>query len=113
MHRVRFLSLKYQSFPADIGSAAIFDALRLSLPTPHLFPNLRNLRWSFDQRPQLSFVTLLLAPGITDIVLGTFKSIRDLTVMGGLAARCPLRVELVQVEILDIDQSRYPRLSVG
>ncbi|KAJ7757170.1 hypothetical protein B0H14DRAFT_3896187 [Mycena olivaceomarginata] len=108
MHRVRFLSLRHQSFPADIGSAAIFDALRLSLPTPHLFPNLRNLRWSFDQRPQLSFVTLLLAPGITDIVLGTFKSIRDLTVMGGLAARCPLlrRVELVQVEILDIDQSR-------
>ncbi|KAJ7732007.1 hypothetical protein B0H16DRAFT_1468813 [Mycena metata] len=98
MHRVRHLCSRGGSFPRKIHLPALFEILRLSLPTPHLFPNLRCLRWTIDYPNSLSLVPLLLAPGITSITLGTFKSTQDLTLLATLAARCPA---LMKVSIFD------------
>ncbi|KAJ7037557.1 hypothetical protein C8F04DRAFT_1393501 [Mycena alexandri] len=98
MHRVRHLCCMGGSFPRKIHLSALFEIIRLSLPTPHLFPNLRYLRWTIDYPNSLSLVPLLLAPGITAITLGTFISTQDLTLLATLAARCPA---LMKVSIFE------------
>ncbi|KAJ7748374.1 hypothetical protein B0H16DRAFT_1420667 [Mycena metata] len=86
MHRVRRLDCT-NTFPKSIDVAALFEILRVSLPTPHLFPNLRHLCW--HRGDSLSLLPLLLAPGITYIHLGTFTSTAHLTLLATLATRCP------------------------
>ncbi|KAJ7150785.1 hypothetical protein C8R46DRAFT_498038 [Mycena filopes] len=108
MHRIRSLSCTPTSFPKAVDVTVLFDTIRLSLPTPYLCPNLRTLSWQLGSAPSVALVPLLLAPGITDLVLGTFTAMCDLTVLGTLASRCALlkKVKLTQIEIREFDQSR-------
>ncbi|KAJ7742327.1 hypothetical protein B0H16DRAFT_1025062 [Mycena metata] len=106
MHRVQFLSCTDASFPPGIDVPGLFEILRLSLPTQYLFPNLRGLRWIFNQIPALPLVPLVLAPGIKVIAIGTFKSIPHLIILAALSARCPYltTVKLLQPDSPERDQ---------
>ncbi|KAJ6592601.1 hypothetical protein B0H19DRAFT_7839 [Mycena capillaripes] len=105
MYRVKYLSCDYGSFPDTLDLSVVFEILRMSLPTHHLFPNLRTLHW--PDNSHLSEMPILLAPGITNIALGCFRSIAHLTLLSSLAVKCPslTHVQLIQNEILDIEQS--------
>ncbi|KAJ6592615.1 hypothetical protein B0H19DRAFT_1245467 [Mycena capillaripes] len=105
MYRVKYLSCGYDSFPDALDLSVLFETLRMSLPTYHLFPNLRILHW--PDNSHLSEMPILLAPGITNIALGCFRSIAHLTLLSSLAVKCPslTHVQLIQNEILDIEQS--------
>ncbi|KAJ7162465.1 hypothetical protein C8R46DRAFT_348810 [Mycena filopes] len=98
LRRVRFLSCSDASFPKDINLPALCETLRLSLPTPHLFPNLRGITWTFDDPSSLCSVASFLTPTITTVVLGKFGALPTLTLLSTLAVRCPsLRdVKLIQ-----------------
>ncbi|KAF7362730.1 hypothetical protein MVEN_00622300 [Mycena venus] len=102
MHRVRFLTCSDDSLPLAPDLSSLFDILCVSLPTPHLFPNLRNLRWIFYESPYLSQVSLLLSPTITHIALGSFHSIFHFTMLPPLALKCP---SLTHVELIQEDES--------
>jgi hypothetical protein len=58
--------------------------------------------------PSLQLVPLLLAPNLTVISLGTFKSIHQLTILPALATRCPAltHIKLTQSKISQTDQSQ-------
>ncbi|KAJ7045267.1 hypothetical protein C8F04DRAFT_1174231 [Mycena alexandri] len=84
-----------------------FETLRLSLPAPHLFPQLRRLRWIFFADHFLSLAPFLFTPTLTDISLGTFKTITQLSLLPALTVKCPLltHVEIHQGVGPDIDPS--------
>ncbi|KAJ7025982.1 hypothetical protein C8F04DRAFT_1268576 [Mycena alexandri] len=103
----------------------VFEILRLTLPVPHLFPQLRCLRWiSFPPTfllgtpavalpppsslpPFISLARFLFTPTLTNISLGTFTTIAELS-LPVLALKCPLltHIEIHQDVGPGIDPSR-------
>ncbi|KAJ7187410.1 hypothetical protein C8R46DRAFT_981703 [Mycena filopes] len=101
MDRVRTLVCTDWSLHMPGDLPGLFEILRLSLPTPFLFPRLRSLHWIFSSTPTLSLVSLLLAPGITNIAIGSFDTIPHLTILAALSTKCPL---LVDVKVIQPDK---------
>ncbi|KAJ7617652.1 hypothetical protein DFH06DRAFT_1483481 [Mycena polygramma] len=90
MYRVRILSCYAGSRPWTPNISLVFEMLHTSLPTTQLFPDLRRLRWVFDGADSpLSHIPILLAPGITNITLGSVFSISHLTLLPTIAIKCP------------------------
>ncbi|KAF7362748.1 hypothetical protein MVEN_00624300 [Mycena venus] len=111
MYRVRVLSWTDELFSPSLRAAyipVIFETLRLCLPTPQLFPNLVILNWNSTMGSSLIPISLLLSQKIRSITLGTFRTISDLSILASIPLRCPLlrRVELIQAEIRQTDQSQ-------
>ncbi|KAJ7045261.1 hypothetical protein C8F04DRAFT_1228274 [Mycena alexandri] len=108
IYRVRYFSCSPFSFPACVYPTGLFETLRLSLPAPHLFPQLRRLRWMFYTHTFLPPAPFLFTPTLTDISLGAFRTITQLSLLPALAVKCPLltHVQIIQDVVPGIDPSR-------
>ncbi|KAJ7189172.1 hypothetical protein C8R46DRAFT_1056738 [Mycena filopes] len=96
VHRVRNLCCRKGTLPANGDHAAIFEILRVALPTAHLFPHLRRLQWLFYPTGPLSLAPLLFAPTLTTLVLGNFETMFQLSMLPSVAGKCPM---LTHIEI--------------
>ncbi|KAJ7174930.1 hypothetical protein C8R46DRAFT_1082069 [Mycena filopes] len=96
LYRVRNFSASDFTLPAHVDHAAVFEILRLALPFTHLFPHLHRLQWIAFPRASLALASLLLPPTLTAIVLGTFETTSQFSMLHSLAVKCPL---LARVDI--------------
>ncbi|KAJ7471654.1 hypothetical protein B0H11DRAFT_1365533 [Mycena galericulata] len=87
LHRVR----KFSMHPDDVhGISDVFEALTLCPPPGDLiFPNLETLHWSPEYGVPFHHVRLFLAASLTDLTLGSIRTIAHLCVLSNLATRCP------------------------
>ncbi|KAJ7438137.1 hypothetical protein B0H11DRAFT_2105828 [Mycena galericulata] len=88
--RPLFYMSRVQSFNSRYPlSKDLFETLALSLPTEHLFPNLRDLRWIYDHNDLFPCIRLLLAPRIVKLRIRLSTTVSHLSFLPTLAFRCP------------------------
>ncbi|KAJ6487161.1 hypothetical protein C8R47DRAFT_1277476 [Mycena vitilis] len=113
--RVKALSINDWEIPeydpkADTsGWCLVFEMLAMSLPTPHMFPNLRRLDWNVRKMPWFSSVRLFLAPGLETLHLEGISTQANLSLLPMLPERCPLlkSVTLSVAEMASRWRGRY------
>ncbi|KAJ7657198.1 hypothetical protein DFH06DRAFT_1409344 [Mycena polygramma] len=109
--RVKSLSIDDSAYDrkADTsGWSSVFEMLAVSLPIPHMFPNLRCLNWNVHS-PWFSYVRLFLAPRLESLHLEGIMTPAKLALLPMIPVRCPLlkSVDLV-VEAMP-ELTRRPR----
>ncbi|KAJ7204912.1 hypothetical protein C8J57DRAFT_1406430 [Mycena rebaudengoi] len=127
MRRVKTFAYSTQTMP----SPRLLEALCLSFPEEHLFPNLRKFYWQTPKSPHAPYVPLFLSPTITRTIFAFSESDHDLSLLWNLASECPnitdasiyclavpsvsqfvLRLTAIEsLEIQDLDQSAFEYLA--
>ncbi|KAJ6480569.1 hypothetical protein C8R47DRAFT_600907 [Mycena vitilis] len=89
--RVKSLSINdfaYDRKADTSGWSSVLEMLAVSLPIPHMFPNLRRLKWNVHS-PWFSYVRLFLAPRLETLSLEGITAPAKLALLPILPIRCP------------------------